>query len=152
MDRRIKINNQLVVLTFKGAIGLYRAGLCPIILFWFCFSLVGLQRQNVILFVVSLLSFIVSILASVFMDKLIYILNLASPYLIVSKHKIIYMSCGEKLVFKPSEINYKYYPAYKRLFLEHSALAIFSENKPHEILITYKQFKLMEQFLNGELD
>lgn len=147
MDKRIEDRSRLPVLELKTGINLYRC----FILCVFALSLMGFIfaiafHRDITEILITFFASISFLLIVIFMDKLVYDLNLPTNYLIISKNEIIYKKRKKQFIFNIAEISYKFHPFYED-FEALSLLVIASNNELFHIAITKKQFNLLEQYL-----
>lgn len=83
---------------------------------------------------------------TIFMGKIVDILNLPSNYLLITKSEILYKKGKKQFTFKISEIKYEFHSFFED-FESLSQLVIFSSDITYYVNITKKQFRLIEQFL-----
>ena len=150
MDKRIEKNNRLGVLKIKTNISLYRCVTIVLsILSIICGVLFLIYNYNWIVIVISFLIGVVLLLMTIFMSRIVEILNLPSNYLLITKSKIIYIKGKKQFILKIREIKYEFHSFFED-FESPSMLIIFSGDDTYYINITKKQFRLMEQFIKNE--
>lgn len=149
MDKRLKMGNQLPVLKIKTGIDLYRS--ISILIFGLSliccisFAIMG-YTKNAVPIIISLLFSFVFLLLAIFMEKLVYLFNLPTNYLLIFKDKIIYKKSKKQITFILSETKYEFHSFFED-FESLSQLKLTSNDEECFILITKKQFKAMKQFL-----
>lgn len=110
MDKRFKVNNKSLFLKIKTGIDVYRT----VFIFLLGLSLIGsiicliFKRENIEIIILFLLSFVFFLLA-LNIDKLVYILNLPTNYLLIYKDKFIYVKKKKQLIFEINNIKYEFH-------------------------------------------
>lgn len=150
MDKRSKVNNKSLFLKIKTGIDVYRT----VFIFLLGLSLIGsiicliFKRENIEIIILFLLSFVFFLLA-LNIDKLVYILNLPTNYLLIYKDKFIYVKKKKQLIFEINNIKYEFHSFFENLE-SLSRLVIIEGDKICYFCITKKQFKSIKNFLQNE--
>ncbi|MBQ9731270.1 MAG: hypothetical protein IJV94_04350 [Bacilli bacterium] len=148
MDKRIEKSNRLGILKIKTNISLYRALTIVLsILSIVCGILYLTHNYNWIVILIFFLIGVVLLLMTIFMSKIVEILNLPLNYLLITKKEILYKKGKKQFIFKIEEIKYEFHSFFED-FESLSQLIIFSRDDTYYVNITKKQFNLIEQFLN----
>ena len=146
IDKRFKVNNKSLFLKIKTGIDVYRT----VFIFLLGLSLIGsiicliFKRENIEIIILFLLSFVFFLLA-LNIDKLVYILNLPTNYLLIYKDKFIYVKKKKQLIFEIKNIKYEF-----ENLESLSRLVIIEGDKIYYFCITKKQFKSIKSFLQNE--
>ena len=147
MDKRIKKGDDVDFLVIKTGVDLYRSFFILLLgLSAICFVGFLFRNDNIIVIIGSLLFSIIQLFLSVFIDKLVYLLNLPTNHLLISKDEIIYKKRKKEIIFKTNETEYEFYSFFTD-FESISQIKLISNGKEYFIPITKKQFKAMKQFL-----
>ena len=150
MDKRIERSNRLGVLKIKTDITLYRCiAIVLSILSIICGVLYLTNNYNWLVVIISFLIGVGLLLMTIFMGKIVDILNLPSNYLLITKSEILYKKGKKQFTFKISEIKYEFHSFFED-FESLSQLVIFSIDITYYVNITKKQFRLIEQFLKNK--
>ena len=150
MDKRFKVNNKSLFLKIKTGIDVYRT----VFIFLLGLSLIGsiicliFKRENIEIIILFLLSFVFFLLA-LNIDKLVYILNLPTNYLLIYKDKFIYIKKKKQLIFEINNIKYEFHSFFENLE-SLSRLVIIEGDKIYYFCITKKQFKSIKNFFQNE--
>ena len=150
MDKRLKMGNQLPILKIKTGIDLYRS--LAILIFGLstiCCVFFLIYNKNAVPIISSLLLSFVFLLLAIFMEKVVYLFNLPTNYLLVFKDKIIYKKHKKQITFILRETKYEFHPFFED-FESLSQLKLTSNGEECFIPITKKQFKALKQFLPNE--
>ena len=134
-------------LKLKTGINFYRLSfmllLVPIIACLVCF----IRDQNIVGGLISIAAFVLTCLAIIFMDKIVYWFRLPTNYLLVSSEEIIYQKKTDKCIFLISEAEINFHPFYQD-FESVSLLSISVSGKETVyVSITKKQYDLIQLFL-----
>ena len=149
MDERLEISDGLDILNIKTGINLYRSfTFVLLVLSIICCFLFSIFNRDIAEIIGSLLLSFIFFLLTVFMDKLVYVLNLPTNHLLVSKKEIVYKTNKKQLVFKANEISYDFHSFFEN-FESISRLRIVSSEKEYYISITKKQFDLINDILSN---
>lgn len=146
MDKWTRINSKENILNIKTGIDGYRGFVftcCFSIGIFFACSLIYDRRDIEI--IISLILFILFIIMTVFIEKIVYFFHLPTNHLIITKEMIIFKKRKKtrKYVVKDTTINFK-------SFFEDfqpSLLYLKTFDKEDYVLITKKQYTKIKKFL-----
>lgn len=150
MDKRCKKSDRQVVLKLKTGINLYRAFmfiLFFISLLFFVSTIIDKSSDKNVILITFLSSFML-LLTTIFMDKIVYWLNLPTDYLIVTKSEVVYKKRKKETTYKLEESKLEFHSFFEDLEST-SLLHIKSNSKEDFIPITKKQYKNIIRFLKN---
>ncbi len=147
MDQLFKKVFHMDTLKLKTGINIYRLSfmllLVPVMACLVCF----LRDQNFWGGIISITAFVLTCLAIIFMDKIVYWFRLPTNYLLISSEEIIYQKKTDKYIFPISEAEICFHPFYQG-FESVSLLSISVRGKETVyVSITKKQYELIQLFL-----
>lgn len=147
MDKWNENSTGMDFLKVKTGINLYRC--LTIVIFGLsgiCGILYLIYNRNLIHILVSFILSLSFLILTIFMNKLVYICKLPTNYLLIYKDKIIYVKKKKQIIFEINKISYEFHSFFED-FESLSQLKISEGDKTHYFLITKKQFKSIEKFL-----
>ena len=147
MDKWTTINNGADFLKIKIGINAYRCVIITLFALTFiCSILYIIYTKKAVEITISFVLSLIFLTMAVFADKLISALKLPTDNLLVYKDKIIYVKKKKQIIFETNKIQYKFHSFFDN-FESLSQLEITDSNNTYYFLITKRQFKAIEKFL-----
>ena len=147
MDKCTISSNGHHILEIKTGINHYRGiSICLFIFCTYMFILNVVFHRHIAEIAISITMACVSLLISIFTEKIVCIFRLPTYHLIVSNDQIIYKTRKTQFIYKIDETILKFHPFYEG-FETVSLLHIHSNEQENYIAITKKQYELIKKFI-----
>ena len=147
MDKCTISSNGQHILEIKTGINYYRViSVCLVVFCIYMFILNVVFDRHIAEIVISISIACISLLISIFTEKIVCIFRLPTYRLIVSNDQIIYITRKTQFIYKIDETILKFHPFYEG-FETVSLLHICSNEQEGYISITKKQYELIKKFI-----